>query len=189
MSKNSHEPYAALGAKLKHFRTQWNQTVEEVSSTLEIDQKTLLAIEAGQTIPSETVLEMFISHFLLTDEQADEIRDIADNYKLQASEGLASGIEEMLMKQIVMYAPPEGKILYTDSMQATVNKSGVVLQFMQGTSGQGQKNQQIMVSRVGMSREHAERVIEVLRTTLDQHYRSQGTKSLPSPDTDKKSKA
>lgn len=187
MNKSPSEPYAALGAKLKHYRTQWQQTVTEVSNTLEIDEKTLMAIEAGKTIPSENELEMFISHFLLTDEQADDIRDLADNFKEQATEGLASGIEDMLMKQIVMYAPPEGKILYTDSMQATVNKSGVVLQFMQGGNGQAPQNQQqIMVSRVGMSREHAERMIEVLRTTLDQHYRSESSKTLPSPKKDKK---
>lgn len=186
MNKSPSEPYAALGAKLKHYRTQWQQSISEVSNTLEIDEKALQAIEAGKTIPSENELEMFISHFLLTDEQADDIRDLADNFKEQATEGLASGIEDMLMKQIVMYAPPEGKILYTDSMQATVNKSGVVLQFMQGGKAPGGQNQQIMVSRVGMSREHAERMIDVLRTTLDQHYRSEGSKTLPSPEKDKK---
>lgn len=186
MSKNPREPYQALGAKLKHLRTQWQQSVQEVSNTLEIDENTLKAIEAGKTIPSENMLEMFISHFLLTDEQANDLRQLADNYKEQANDVLASGIEDMLMKQIIAYVPIEGKILYTDSMQATVNKNGVVMQFMQNSSGQNGQQQQILVSRVGMSREHAERMIEVLRTTLDQHYRSESTKTLPSPEKDKK---
>lgn len=186
MSKNSREPYSSLGAKLKHLRTQWQQSVQEVSNTLEIDENTLIAIEAGKTIPSENMLEMFISHFLLTDEQANDLRQIADNYKEQATDVLTSGIEDMLMKQIIAYAPVEGKILYTDSMQATVNKNGVVLQFMQNSGVQNGQPQQVLVNRVGMSREHAERMLEVLRTTLDQHYRSEGAKTLPSPKKDKK---
>lgn len=184
MSKNHGEPYQALGARLKFFREQWQQSVGEVSGTLEIDEKSLKAIEEGKTIPSEHLLEMFINHFLLTDEQADDLRDIADQYKDQISEGLVSGIEDMLMKQIVMYIPTDNKTLYTDSMQATVNKNGVIVQFMQASSND--VNQPLTVSRVGMSREHAERMIEVLRSTLEHHDHSSGNKLLPSPKKDKK---
>jgi len=184
MSKHPRQPYEALGARLKFLRKQWQQSISDVSGTLEIDENTLRAIEAGKTIPTDNILDMFISHFLLTEDQAEELREMASQYTEQTSEGLMNGIEDMLMKQIVMYMPNDTRIAYTDQMQATVNKNGVVLQFMQSNVAPGQ--QHIIVNRVGMSREHAEKMIEVLRNTLDQHDRSQDIKLLPSPNKDEK---
>jgi DNA-binding XRE family transcriptional regulator len=176
MGKHKEQPYAALGARLKFLREQWQQSIDDVSGTLEIDAKTLHAYEEGKTLPSENVLEMFINHFLLTDDQAEDLKSLADLTQDHAGEGLVNGIEDMLMKQIVMYLP-DHRVLYTDSMQATVNKNGVILQFMQSSNTPNQP--QITVNRIGMSRDHAERMIQVLKTTLEQHDKSQGNKFLP----------
>jgi hypothetical protein len=179
MRQNGGEPYAALGARIKHLREQWQQSPSEVSGTLEIDESILRSIEAGRTMPGDEILDMLISHFLLTEEQAQDLRDLADQFQEQVGDALSSGIEDMLMKQIVMYLPIDSKTVYTDSMNATVNNHGVVLQFMQSTGPEGQ---QFPVSKVGMSRAHAEKLIEVLRNTLDQHDRSNNQKRLSSPD-------
>lgn len=179
MKQNSGEPYEVLGARIRLLREQWRQTTGEVATTLEIDEKTLEAIESGKTMPAEEIMDMLISHFLLTENQAQELRDLAEQYQSLAGDALMGGIEDMLMKQIVMYLPIDSKVVYTDSMNATVNNHGVVLQFMQSTGPDGQ---QFPVSKVGMSREHAERMIEVLRLTLDQHDHSGGQKFLPSSD-------
>lgn len=176
MAKNNNEPYKALGAKIKHFREQWHQSLGEVSGTLEIDVKTLKEIEAGKTLPPEDVLNMLINHFLLTDDQADELRQLASLQREQATEALVSGLEDMIMKQIVMYLPVDNKIVYTDSMNAIVNKHGVVLQFLQNSGNNGQP---VTVSQVGMSKEHAEKVIEVLTKTLKEHEQNQKQKLLP----------
>ncbi len=175
MSQKNEEPYQALGARIKKLREQWQQSVVEVSNTLEIDESTLRAIEQGKTMPAEELLDLLSSHFLLTDEQTDELRDLADQYNSQTGDALMSGIEDMLMKQIVMYLPVDSKTLFTDSMNATVNDHGVVLQFMQNSPD----GQALPVSKVGMSREHAERMIKVIRSTLDQHDRSNDQKALP----------
>ncbi len=169
-------PYEALGRKIKHLREQWRQSLVEVSGTLEIDESTLLSIEKGQIMPSENVLNMLISHFLLTDEQADELRNLAEHYNAQMGDALMGGIEDMLMKQIVMYLPVDNKAIFTDSMNATVNDHGVVLQFMQN----GPDGKPLPIGRVGMSREHAERMIKVIRSTLDQHDKTNDSKLLPS---------
>lgn len=176
MAKSNDEPYAALGAKIKHFREQWQQSLVEVSGTLEIDEKALREIEAGKTLPADDLLNMLINHFLLTDEQANELRELALMQRDQTAEGLLGGLEEMIMKQIVMYLPIDSKIVYTDSMNATVNKHGVVLQFFQNA---GPNKQSVSVSQVGMSREHAERIIEVLIKTLRDYNRNQSQKLLP----------
>jgi hypothetical protein len=86
-------------------------------------------------------------------------------------------MEDVLNKQLVMFMPVDTRVVYTDAMQATIADSGVVLQFMQQT-GNGQS---VPISRVGMSRQHAERVIEVLQNTL-KHHDQHGQKKLPSPD-------
>lgn len=181
MNKSNREPFEALGARLKFLREQWQQSVSEVSGTLEIDESTLKAIEDGKTMPAEEILDMLISHFLLTEDQAQDLRELAAEHRDQTNEALLGGIEDMLMKQIVMYLPVDNRVIYTDGMNATVNDHGLMLQFMQA----GPDGKQMAVSRVGMSREHAERMIRVIRETLDHHDRSRGPKLLPAPENKK----
>jgi transcriptional regulator with XRE-family HTH domain len=161
-SNDKPDKSTALGARLKFLREQWQQSVHEVCTTLEIDEKTLRAYEAGKALPTADVLDMLISHFLLTEDQAQDLRELADDGRDDPADAFA---EDMLGKQIVMFLPIDSRIVYTDSMQATVNDKGVVMQFMQ----QNGPNQSLPVSRVGMSREHAERIIDVLQKTLGQY--------------------
>jgi DNA-binding XRE family transcriptional regulator len=176
MAKDNNEPYKALGAKIKYLREQWHQSLGEVSGTLEIEEKLLKEIESGKTLPPEEILNMIINHFLLTDEQAEELRQLAMLQRDQSADALVNGLEDMIMKQIVMYLPVENRVVYTDSMNAIVNKHGVVLQFLQNS---GNNTQPVTVSQVGMSKEHAKKVIEVLTKTLDEHERGQNQKLLP----------
>jgi DNA-binding XRE family transcriptional regulator len=171
--KNSQ--YKAFGDRIKFLREQWQQTLRDVCYTLEIDEKTLRALESGKMAPSPDLMDMIISHFLLTEDQAQDLRDLIDDGK-DIDLGVPSSVEDMLAKQLVMFMPLDNKVIYTDSMQATVNDNGVVLQFMQQTGN----NQPVAVSRVGMSRMHAERVIKVLQDTLKQHDQH-NQKKLSSP--------
>jgi transcriptional regulator with XRE-family HTH domain len=173
MSKSDKQDrFSALGARLKFLREQWQQSVRDVCETLEISEDTLKALESGAVPPSPEVLDMLISHFLLTEDQAQDLRDLAGD----AEEATAQGVDDILNKGIVMFMPIDNRVVYTDAMQATVTENGVVLQFMQQSNGQS-----IPVSKVGMSRHHAEKVIEVLQKTLDHHDRHQGQKQLPPP--------
>ena len=177
MPKNNEQPFKAFGAKIKHFREQWKQSLDEVSNTLEINEILLQEIESGKILPSDNLLNMMINHFLLTEEQSDELRQLANLHDSQSPESLAGGIEDMVMKQIVMYMPLDQKVAYTDGMNVTVNRHGVVLQF---TQTQESKIKPVVVSQVGMSREHAEKVVEVLSKTLKEHNRGRRSKFLPS---------
>ncbi len=179
MGNQNKEPYEALGSRLKFLREQWQQSIHEVSGTLEIDEGFLRSIEDGKLLPPVEVLDMLISHFLLTDDQADDLRDLAEADGATA-EGLSANIEDMLSKQVVMYLPVDNRVVYTDSMQANVNDHGVILQFMQQIPGA----QNSVVSRIGMSRAHAEKVLEVLTQTLKAHDSNSSQKSLPKPEQD-----
>jgi len=59
-------------------------------------------------------------------------------------------------------------ILYTDNINISANKDGVVLNVMQRV---GSRNQLRIVARVGMSREHAKKFVEKLGQLL---LKSQG---------------
>jgi DNA-binding XRE family transcriptional regulator len=178
-NNESKQPYKALGSKLKFLREQWNQSLSEVSGTLEIEEQLLHAIEEGKTLPADELLDMLISHFLLTDEQARELRQMVDSEKGLSMEALATGIDDMLMKQIIMLMPSDNKTIYTDGMQATINDNGVVMQFMQQTKPGGQ---QVPVAKVGMSRQHAERIIKVLQDTMREYDRNQKPRYLSEPE-------
>lgn len=182
------QPYRAFGAKIKHFRQQWKQSVSDVSGTLEIDEIFFKEIESGKVLPTENQLDMIINHFLLTKEQADELRTLAQmQTDQQNADQLIGGVEDMLMKQLVMYMPIEQKVVYTDGMNVTVNQHGVVLQFTQN-NGTNSKNKSNTVCQVGMSREHAEKVVEVLKKTLSEHDKNHKPKHLPSPNNQNKNK-
>lgn len=171
------DKYEAFGARLKFLREQWQQSLHDVSNSLEIDETMLKALESGKALPSPEVLDMLISHFLLTEDQAQDLRELIEDNKEELESALTGNIEDIISKQLVMFLPVDNRVVYTDSMQATVNESGVILQFMQ-QAGNGQP---VPISRVGMSRQHAERVIKVLQETL-RHHDQGNQKSLPSSD-------
>lgn len=174
----SDNKFGILGERLKFLREQWQQSIDEVCNALEIDEKTLRSFESGKIAPSAEMLDMLISHFLLTEDQAHDLRKLANYNNKDEVEDIISGVmDDVMNKQLVMFMPVDSRIVYTDSMQATVNDGGVVLQFMQ-QAGAGQP---IPVSRVGMSREHAEKMVEVLKATL-KHHDENGPKKLQPPE-------
>ena len=65
----------------------------------------------------------------------------------------------------MMVLPMDARIVYTDTVHVMANNHGVVMNFLQNS---GPNNQTIAVARVGMSREHAESVVELLQRTLAQ---------------------
>ena len=70
---------------------------------------------------------------------------------------------EDMVSQTAFMPLSELKISYTDMVHVSVNNFGVVLNFMQNV---GPQNHPVVVSRLGMSKEHAQSVIDVLTRTL-----------------------
>lgn len=171
-------PYKDLGERIKFLREQWKQTISELSSTLEIDVNILNSIEQGNLMPSDEQLEMLISHFLLTEDQAEDLLELADIYRHKNKSSIMNGVsEDTIAKQIMMmFMPVDSKVIYNDSMTATVDEKGVILQFMQKTPD----GQNIPVSRVGMSHDHAVEVARVITNTLEQYFKTKKqNKKLP----------
>ena len=72
--------------------------------------------------------------------------------------------------------PMDLRVVYTDMVHVAVNDFGLVMNFMQTA---GPANKPLAIARVGMSREHAKSVLEVLQRTLAQSEPRQ----LPAPKT------
>jgi hypothetical protein len=76
------------------------------------------------------------------------------------------------------------RVVYTDMVHVMVNDYGVVMNFIQNS---GPNNQPLAVARVGMSREHAKSVVQILQQSLAQA--DQTPKSLPAPKARKRTDA
>jgi transcriptional regulator with XRE-family HTH domain len=161
--RSQKSPYRPLGRQLKALRELAKETLGEVSGAVEIDARQLASFELGQVRPTEEVLLLLISHFGAQDDEAVKLWELA-GYGVskaavaQMSSDLANGQNPNLQQE----AKP---ILFTDVVDIMVNNYGVVMNFMQ-SSGPGSKPNAI--ARVGMSREHAKSVLQILQVTLAQ---------------------
>ena len=183
MGEASHVPFIALGSALRAMRLRAKESVAEVSSAVEVPVERVGSFENGESRPSEDVLDLIISHYNLPDKEADKLWELAGYDKkpeVTNYEDFATG------KQPMMILPIDARIVYTDTVHVLVNDFGVVINFLQNN---GTTNQPIIVSRVGMSKQHAESVLEVLQKTLNQSKQQKTEqKKLKSPDAQQKPK-
>lgn len=162
---NKHLPFETLGTQLKSLRKKRQETLADVSGAVEIDADTLQAIEQGVERPGEDILLLLISHFAAKEDIATKLWELAgyDEDELPVK-SLTNSTRELAQSNMTMLG--DTKIVYTDMIHVMVNNYGVVMDFMQ-TAGAG--NNPMAVSRVGMSKEHAESVLKILQQTLSLH--------------------
>lgn len=167
MSNNQPQPFSIFGQALKKLRQKTSETQIEVSGAVEIEPASLRSFEQGETRPTEDILLLLIKHFDLSDKEAAELWRLAGYGQLPADENrffMNDGMSEARIMQAVPITMEDGRIVYTDMVQVMVNNFGVVINFMQGMGASGP----VAVARVGMSKEHAKSVLDVLNTTLEQ---------------------
>jgi transcriptional regulator with XRE-family HTH domain len=152
----SQSPYRSLGRQLKELRNRVNESLAEASGAVEIDAKELASFELGKFRPTEDVLLLLISHFGAKDDEAIKLWEMA-----------GYGAEKVPMAHMANDEPrgtvaADNRVLFTDIVDIVVNKYGVIMNFMQT----GPANSSQSVARVGMSREHAKSILQILQTTL-----------------------
>ena len=171
-------PYIYLGKMLARIRSRMQETLSEVSGAVEIDNDTLKMYESGEKRPTEDILDLLISHFSVKDEEASKL------WKLAGYEENRNDDQDdmQVIQQPVVILPLDARIIYSDSLNVVINKSGVVLNFMQN----GLPGQQAPAARVGMSIEQAKMVAETLAATIKAATEPKSQKNLPSPKKDDK---
>ena len=181
MSKpSSSPPFADLGKHLRLLREKLSETLVEASGAVEINVGELASFELGKQRPSEEVLMLLISHFKVVDEEAVSLWELAGY-------GIVGSYLEQTSSNVGQFQPDsvslgESRIIYTDIIHVMVNPYGVVMNFMQGA---GPNTPPVAVARIGMSREHASSVLQVLQATLDQSEKAQPSispRQLSSPE-------
>jgi transcriptional regulator with XRE-family HTH domain len=171
------QPYKTLGARLKGMREHLRESLAEVAGSVEIEIDVLSGFEHGNDRPSEDILLLLISHFAVKEDEATKLWELAGYDQTDTGIVNIANDPEGLIKNSVMVMPVDARIVYTDMAHIMVNNHGVVMNLMQ--TG-GPNNQPLVVSRVGMSREHAESLLELLQKTLSQQD-AEAPKTLPAP--------
>ena len=161
--KEVDKPYKSLGDRLKALREKRSASLIEVSGAVEIDPETLASIEQGDIRPSEDILLLLISYFSSKEHEADKLWQLAGYERVEKED--QNNSDQYAPQPAMMVMPLDARIVYTDTVHVLANNHGVVMNFLQNA---GPNNQTIAVARVGMSREHARSVIELLQRTLDQ---------------------
>lgn len=160
---NKDLPFQSLGGQLKQLREKRQESLAEVSGAVEIDPDVLQAYEQGAERPGEDILLLLISHFATKDEIATKLWNLAgyDQEELPTQQ-LANSVNESIRNGAVTMAS-NAPVVYTDMVHVMVNNYGVVMNFMQTA---GNSNQAQAIARIGMSKEHAQSVLEILQKTL-----------------------
>ena len=179
MAQSKPQPFQNFGSALKQLREKKSKSQAEVSGAVEIDQNKLISFETGEDRPTEDILFLLIQHFNLQDKEAQELWRLA-GYNNQGNDDaqyfMNDEIGEARQTRSVSISQEDAKIVYTDMIQVMVNNYGVILNFMQGA---GVNDQPLAVARVGMSKQHALSVLEVLKKTLAQADELNSQKSTP----------
>jgi transcriptional regulator with XRE-family HTH domain len=155
------QPFKQLGERLKTIRQKLHESVSEVSGAVEIDEPTLHRIEQGNERPSEDILMLLISHFGMRDDEAAGLWQLAGydqprTHEHDTNEDATNGRATIL----VMAVDP--RVVYSDGVQVTANRNGVVLSFNQTNN----TPQPLTTARIGMSREQASAVVRTLQEAL-----------------------
>jgi len=161
--KNTERPYKALGNKLKSLRVRLQETIADVSGAVEIESDLLLRIEEGFVKPTEDILLLLMSHLSVQEDDASKLWELA-GYNTDNFEARHTPDNSANQPQVLMVLQQDNRIQYTDMVNVTVNDYGVVMNVMQ-KAGQGQPQ---LITRLGMSKEHARSMISVLENTLRQ---------------------
>lgn len=170
-------PYKTFGSKLKEIRTKAKETLIDVSGAVETDISMLRAIEAGTAQPSEDLVLLLINHFSLKEDDAMKLWELAGyTQDTPAGTGSANGNEPNVSYKAFVTAG-DVRILYTDMVHVKANKHGLVINFLQSL---GSDDNSLAVSRVGMSHEHAQSLLQVLQDTIQATKKQQ--KLLDTPD-------
>lgn len=175
------QPFKQLGERLKTIRQKLHESVAEVSGAVEIDEPTLTRIEQGDERPSEDILMLLISHFGMQDDEADGLWQLAGYEQPRQHRHDHDQPDDQQGKAAILVMAVDPRVIYSDSIQVTANRNGVVLAFSQSN---GTPNA-LTTARIGMSREQANAVIHTLQEALSRSEPRQ----LPGGDIQQKPKS
>lgn len=170
MSTNSE-----LAKKIKSYRLLQKESITSAAKAMGINRTYLSKLENGHITPSLDVLNLLIKHYSLSQQESSLLSKLAnhgggglmlENFERKEEPRMEEKIipEPNLSKGVRINVSDKTPVLYTDSVFVTSSQYGVVFDFAQNMAS---TNQQNIVARVGMSREHAKALLKVLQERLE----------------------
>ena len=151
-------PYAGFGEQIKKIRIDAQKSLVDVSGAVELEPEYLNKLEQGEVRPSEDLIVLLVSHFELPETDASEL------WKLAGYDKRPDGVELSTAAGNPILVPMNDiRIIYTDIVNVTANNHGVIINFMQSLGNSGTP---MAISRVGMSIEHASKLLKALNETV-----------------------
>jgi transcriptional regulator with XRE-family HTH domain len=164
-----------FGNKLREYRQKIQESITQVGSAVGIDRSHLSKLENGHERPSKQVLLLLIRHFSLSQFEASELWNLAGYPAgLVAFEDLRKEVKNNMdeqkknvstANQMEVKVPENSVVLYTDTVFVTRTDYGIVFDFAQGV---GPTNERRVVSRIGMSMEHAKDLVNVIQGKINE---------------------
>jgi transcriptional regulator with XRE-family HTH domain len=178
MNEKRHEqPFRQLGERLKTIRQKLHESVAEVSGAVEIDEPTLQRIEQGNERPTEDILMLLISHFGMRDDEAAGLWQLA-GYDQPRHHDHDTPEDSPNNRATILVMAVDPRVIYSDGVQVTANRNGVVISFSQANGTPGP----LTTARIGMSREQAGAVIRTLQEAISRSEPRQLTDSIDKTD-------
>lgn len=160
MQESNIAPFKSLGTHLKYVREQRSETLAEAAGAVEVDIEALERYESGLERPAEDILMLLIDHFDVKDQEAVQLWESA-GYTRTNDTRSRSPLENIDKNTAVVVLALDMRTQYTDGIEITAGKNGLVMQFTQSGADQAQP-----VAKLGMSYEQAEEVLKTLQTAI-----------------------
>lgn len=144
-----------FGEYIKTKRKSLNMTLRELANKSKIDFSLLSKFENNNRKPSPLYLARLTEALKLNDEEFLELQKLGkyiQNNHPKGGETAQMKNEEIKPSSMQVNMPTNLLVIYSDAAMFAINQYGVVLDFAQTFGATGQRN---IVSRIGMSKEHA----------------------------------
>lgn len=157
-SRKYQPPHHTLGKYLKTIRQRQQETLGETSGAVEIDVEMLDRIERGDELPPEDILLLLISHFNVQEDDAAELWEMAGYAPPESDQP-----QYNQPRPAMLIVAADTRILYSNSAQIVSDDAGLTISFGQTMDG---SQSALPVSRIGMSYEQAEKLLETLQRVM-----------------------
>jgi transcriptional regulator with XRE-family HTH domain len=169
--------YWKIGRKLKQYRESDGHSLSEAARLLGEDKSYLSRVETGNKRPSGNLIKKIITVYGISDVEKILLYNLIEKIigkevnlkKFMASNKIDSPADKVnnvvgqTANQLQIEVPQGLNALYSDLVSITSNPHGYILDFAQTV---GPTNRCIVVSRIGMSEQHALALYNALRERL-----------------------
>lgn len=168
----------SLGSEIRQLRKNSGQTLFKVAESIGTTRSHLNKIELGRSRPSEKLLNTILAYFSVAADKAGRLMQLAGHRSNKVVTNFSgkevgnmkepTSVEQQSKNVNIVIDPNTRQVLYSESVFIHSSDYGLTMDFAQRV---GPSDQQFVVARIGMSFDHAKKMLEVLSDHLQKHER------------------